>query len=583
VSSLIQCHRITHSAGTKGLFDSLSLSINDGDRIGLVGHNGSGKSTLLSIINGSVDVDTGDLSRSRSLHLETVEQFIDPSLVDLNLSDALAIKFSEEERESNFFKVEQLLSELGFSSSENSYRVGDLSGGQQNRLMFARAVINEPNLILFDEPTNHLDLRTLIFFENFLNNLDASYLIISHDRHFLDAVTDRTIFLRDKRIYNFNLPYSQAKEKLDEEDRMAASRLKEEEKVIKDLAASAKRLAQWGKIYDNEKISRKAKNMEKRIEKLEDKKTFVTKGSNLNLSLEVQTSRVNRMLHVENKEIHSPGDKPNKLFSISEFYIRPGDRIALLGHNGAGKTTFIKKIIAHYHDNFRADIFSFNPQCEIGYYDQEIEDLNPEHTLVDVLRQNCLLGTETTYKSALIKSGFPFLDMDKKVKVLSGGEKARLMFLVIKLNKPNFLILDEPTNHIDIQGKEELEDQILESNATVLITSHDRRFVDNIAQRYALIDQGNLIEINDPNFFYEQREQTSLEKKTNDAKSSDLGKHNQQKEKEESLATEDEILYRILELETILSEDLLRKPKFQKPKLQQQWQEELTKLNKMIT
>ena len=573
MSSLIQCHRITHAAGTKSLFESLNLSINDGDRIGLVGHNGSGKSTLLSVINGSVEADSGDISRSRNLQLETVEQFIDPSLIDLSLSDALAKKFSEEEKESNFFKVEQLLSELGFSNTENGFRVGDLSGGQQNRLMFARAVINEPNLILFDEPTNHLDLRTLLFFENFLNNLNASYLIISHDRQFLDAVTDRTLFLRDQGIYNFNLPYSQAKEKLDEEDRQAVARLKEEEKVIKDLSASAKRLAQWGKVYDNEKISRKAKNMEKRIEKLEEKKTFVTRGSNLNLTLEMQTSRVNRMLHVENKGIFSPGDNPTRLFSIDEFYIRPGDRIALLGHNGAGKTTFIKKIIEHYQDELCADIFSFNPQCEIGYYDQEIEDLEPAHTLVDVLRQNCLQGSESSYKSALIKAGFPFLDMDKKVEMLSGGEKARLMFLVIKLNKPNFLILDEPTNHIDIQGKEELEDQILEANATVLITSHDRRFVDNIAQRYALIDQGKLIEINDPKYFYEQRETTS--------KMVNVG--NQQTVKKENLETEDDILLRILELETALTEDLQRKPKFQKPKLQGQWQEELNNLNKLIT
>lgn len=573
MSLLIQCHRICHSAGTKNLFDSLNLTINQGDRIGLVGHNGSGKSTLLSIINGTLEADNGDLSRSRSLQLETVEQFIDPSLIDLSLSDALANKFTEEQRESNYFKVEQLLNELGFTCTESQYRVGDLSGGQQNRLMFARAVISEPNLILFDEPTNHLDLRTLLFFESFLNNLNASYLIISHDRQFLDAVTDRTIFLRDQRVYNFNLPYGQAKDKLDEEDKMAEARLREEEKVIKDLTVSAKRLAQWGKVYDNEKIARKAKNMEKRIVKLEEKKTFVTKGSNLNLSLEVQTSRVNRMLHVENKDIFSPGENPKKLFSIGEFYIRPGDRIALLGNNGTGKTTFIKKIMDHYQDDLRTDIFSFNPQCDIGYYDQEIEDLDPTHTLVDVLRQNCLQGSESDYKSALIKAGFPFLDMDKKVAVLSGGEKARLMFLVIKLNKPNFLILDEPTNHIDIQGKEELEDQILESRATVLITSHDRRFVDNIAQRYALIDGGSLIEINEPNYFYEQNEQSSTT----------TGKQKQQKIEEEMLTTDDEILGRILELETVLFEDLQRKPKFQKPKLQQQWQEELEKLNESIS
>ena len=154
-----------------------------------------GKSTLLAILNGKVEADEGDLSSSRSLHLETVEQFISESLFSLSLVDALANKLPIEEREFKRYQVEQLLTELGSSPPhEYLFLVSDLSGGQQNRLMFARAIINEPNLILFDEPTNHLDLKTLLFFENFLNNLNASYIIISHDREFLDAVTDKTLF-----------------------------------------------------------------------------------------------------------------------------------------------------------------------------------------------------------------------------------------------------------------------------------------------------------------------------------------------------------------------------------------------------
>lgn len=573
MSTLLQGHRLTHAAGTKALFNALNISINDGDRIGLVGHNGSGKSTLLSILNGEIEPDEGDLSRSRHLHLETVEQFISESLYKLSLVDALANKLPREEREFKQYQVEQLLTEMGFSPHEFSFLVADLSGGQQNRLMFARAMINEPNLILFDEPTNHLDLKTLLFFEDFLNKLNASYVIISHDRHFLDAVTDSTLFLRDETTYRFSLPYTQAKKKLDEEDVLAEERRKEEEKVIKDLSASAKRLALWGKVYDNEKLARKAKNMEKRIEKLENQKTFVSKGSKLNLSLEVQTSRVNRMLHIEKKDILSPGDQPTRLFTIEEFFIRPGDRIALLGHNGTGKTTLIKQIIHHYLNGKGDEIFKFNPQCDIGYYDQELEGLDPDLSLVEVLRTKCLNGNENEYKTALIKAGFVFSDLDKKVSVLSGGEKARLMFLVIKLNQPNFLILDEPTNHIDIQGKEELEAQILEANATVLITSHDRRFVDNIAQRYILIEKGQLTEINDPISFYNLREITIQTEKTKETKVDTM----------ESDGSEEEILERILELEILLTEDKNRKTKFQKPKLQLLWEEELIKLNNQFS
>jgi len=574
MTTLIQGHRISHALGTKQLFENLDISINSRDRIGLVGHNGSGKSTLLSILNGSETPDEGDLSFNSALKLETVEQFIDSSLLTMTLSEALGMKLPVEERAYSEYKLPKLLQELGFSEDEFEFQVDDLSGGQQNRLMFARALISEPNLILFDEPTNHLDLATLVQFENLLNNLDVGFLLISHDRQFLDSVTNKTIFLRDQRSYSFALPYGDAKMKLDEQDEAAALRLKEEEKSIKSLKASAKRLAEWGKVYDNEKLARKAKTMEKRIEKLEETKTFVSKGSALNLTLDVSLSHANRMLQIENRTINSPGDNPIDLFHIEDFFIRPGDRVALLGHNGVGKTTLIKLITDTFDTNPESEVIKFNPQCDLGYYDQELEILDPAWSLVEALR-HCCNRSENEYKTSLIKAGFPYLDMDKQVKVLSGGEKARLMFLIIKLNQPNFLILDEPTNHIDIQGKEQLEKQLLEHNATLLITSHDRRFVDNIADRYVLIQDGQLKELNDPSSFYQQ----SVSKKRE--------RERQQSGAEAGVASasvesEDEILQRIIELETLLAEDRARKPKFQKPANQDKWQAEIDSLNSQL-
>ena len=563
---LLQCHRITHSVGTKPLFTNLDLTIHEGDRIGLVGHNGCGKSTLLSILSDLAKPDEGDISRTKRLSLETVEQFIAPELKNLSLIEALAEKLIPEEKDFSQYKVEQLLAQLGFDPAEFGYKVEDLSGGQQNRLMFARVVINDPNLILFDEPTNHLDLKTLLFFEQYLRNITAGYLLISHDRQFLDAVTDRTLFLRDQKIYSFNLPYTAARQKLDERDKAASARLKEEEKTIKSLSTSAKRLALWGKVYDNKTMAAKAKNMERRIEKLTASKTFVSKGSKLNLSLDVQSSRANRMLHIEDQTIYAPGTQAQDgrpLFRVEEFFIRPGDRVALLGFNGVGKTTLIKQIMYLYEHDKAGDVVKFNPQCDIGYYDQEINTLDPALSLTETLRYHCLRGSENEYKTSLIKAGFPYLDLDKKVMVLSGGEKARLMFLIIKLNQPNFLILDEPTNHIDIQGKEELEQQILETNATVLITSHDRRFVDTIADRYVLINDHKLLEITDPEWFYTL--DPSPTRKTPDPPPPEY--------------SEDAALSRIIELETLLEQDLARKTKFQKPKLQASWQEELARLN----
>lgn len=568
MSTLIQCLNIAHSMGTQPLFADLDLTIDAGDRIGLVGHNGSGKSTLFSLLDGSREPDAGEINRNNDLRLETVEQFIDGDLLSLKLSEALAIKLPIEERAFSEYRVNRLLAQLGFHEQEFDYCVADLSGGQQNRLMFARAVINEPNLVLFDEPTNHLDLKTLLYFERFLAGMDAGYLLISHDRAFLDAVTNRTLFLRDGRIYSFGLPYSAAREKLDEQDESAATRRKAEERNIQRLKASARRLATWGKVYDNEDLARKAKTIEKRIDKLEEQKTFVTRGSGLRLTLDVQQSRANRMLAVEQQDILAPGGD-QALFHIDEFYIRPGDRIALLGHNGVGKTTLIRQIMAQYTTDPEKGIIKFNPQCRIGYYDQELDNLAPSRSLVETLRDNCD-GSDHQHRSALIKAGFPYLDLDKPVAVLSGGERARLMFLVIRLNQPNFLILDEPTNHIDIQGKEELEQQILEAEATVLLTSHDRRFVDNIATRFALIRDGRLVEINDPAEFYTAgHEAGGRDTRRTDVDSPPGG-------------GQEDLLERLVMLETLLEEDLARKPKFQKPGRQAEWRAEIAELNKKL-
>ncbi len=572
---LLQCHRVTHSAGTKPLFQSLDLTINTGDRIGLVGHNGCGKSTLLKLLSGQETPDDGDVSRNSDLHLEVVEQFISEDLFGATLLEALSQKLPPEEQLTRQYQAEQLLNALGFSADEHEYLVRDLSGGQQNRLMFARALITEPNLILFDEPTNHLDLKTLLVFEQYLQSLRAAFLLISHDRDFLDAVTARTVFLRDQRFYEFNQPYSDARQALQEQDAAAAAAREQEERTIKRLEASAKRLATWGKVYDNEDLAKKAKTMEKRIDRLREEQTFVSRGSGLNLTLEVGSTRANRMLAIESEDILAPDNKP--LFHIQNFMIKPGERVALLGHNGVGKTTLINTIMSQYQTAKEAmqsagSLVKFNPQCDIGYYDQEMDRLAPSLGLMETLRKHCH-EPEASLKTALIKAGFPYKDLDKKMGVLSGGERARILFLILKLNQPNLLILDEPTNHIDIQGKEELESQLKESSAAVLMTSHDRRFLNNVAERYFMIADGQLQEINRPEIFYELAAPEPA--KTANPNIQPRG----------SVSNGDgdeEVLARIVELESLLEADRARKPKFQKPKRQAAWQAELHELNQKL-
>ena len=548
----------------------MNLIVNTGDKIGLVGHNGSGKSTLLSILSGEEAADQCKLSKNNSLYLEVVEQFITPDLLERSLFLSLVEKLQGSEQVAEQYRVELILHSLGFSDQEFSHKVKDLSGGQKNRLMFARAIINEPNLILFDEPTNHLDLKTLLLFENYLLGMSAAFVIISHDRKFLDSVTTRTIFLRDEKLYNFDLPYSEAKLALDEFDRASLMMRETEEKNIKRLESSAKRIAVWSRAHESEKLARKAKSMEKRVDRLKQDRTFVTKGSGLNLTVDLSSVRAKRMLQIEDYTVRAP-DNASDLFSIKDLTIRPGERVSLLGHNGAGKTTFINRIMQYWQSESTSPVIKFSPQCKIGYYDQELEILDQKSDIVQVLRDQCG-GLDNSLKSSLVKAGFPYQQLNKKVEVLSGGEKARLMFLIIKLNQPNFLILDEPTNHIDIQGKEELEQQLLGSNATVLITSHDRHFVDVIANRHLVIQNGELKEVSDPEDFY------SL----GSMRSPSVGQGQDIADEVGSQVDEEDILARIVALEKLLSDDLARKQKFQKPKKQISWKNEIQGLYKLL-
>lgn len=568
MSTLLTCSSLSHTVANQKLFNDIHLSIHDQDRIALVGHNGSGKSSLIALLNQQAEPDEGRIALKRGLRFETVEQFLPVDLEDCTLFEAVQQKI-EGNPNMHDYQATLLLQELGFQESEFDFKVKHLSGGQKNRLMFARAVISEPELVFLDEPTNHLDLDTILFFENyFKTSLKCAFLLISHDRHFLDAVTTRTLFLRDQRLYAYNLSYTPAKKELEAHDAAALEARRQEEKKIESLRASAKRLATWGKVYDNEDLARKAKSMEKRIERMEQDKTFVSKGSGLQLDLNFTESKSKQMLAVHQQTIAFNRGRPNakELFTIDSLVLNPGDRIALLGSNGCGKTTFIRTVM----DMFALDAvnrigFSFSPQAKVGYYDQELEQLDSSKTMIEMVRDRCE-GHDADLRRQLIHAGFPYGDHQKEVRVLSGGEKARVLFLILKINSPNFLILDEPTNHIDIQGKEELEEQLMASQATVLITSHDRRFVETITNRFLWVHEGQLEEIHDPQIFYQATASQNDEQTA--SMTSSAG--------ESPALNDSEILMeKIIVLEEKLEADLQRKPKHQKPKLQEQWRQEL--------
>lgn len=570
MSTLLHVRDLAFSRAGRSLFAGLDFAVSSGDHVALVGHNGSGKSTLLTLLARREEPDAGRVEHAHAMALAVVEQFLPEAVADLPACDAVLATLPPGQRDERY-RAEVLLVELGLGADHFETRARDLSGGQQNRLMLARAMVGEPDLLLLDEPTNHLDLATLRVFEEFLlARPRLAWLLVSHDRRFLDRVTSRTLFLRDGRLAAFDLPFSEARGALAERDVADAEAAAAEEREIRRLKASAKRLAIWGRQHDNEKFSRRAKSMEKQIDRLEAERTEVSRGNPLDLELELGDARSRRLLTVEQLPVHA-GANPEApvLLSVESLTVRPGERLALLGRNGAGKSSFIRTLLAA--DTEGAAI-RFSPQTRVGYYDQELENVSAASPMADWLAQAADVS-DTRARNALIHAGFPYARQDTPVRKLSGGERARLLFLVQTLTKPNFLILDEPTNHIDIEGREQLEASLLDAGAAVLVTSHDRDFVETVAERFLLIEDGALREISDPRRYHDDPERTRTS-----AGSLEPGKEASAATGADPAEDADELLARIVELEEKLEADRARKPRFQKPDRQVRWAEEIAAL-----
>ena len=582
--SFISAIDLSYQAGTKPLFNHLSFSIEAGDRIGLVGHNGCGKSTLLKILLNELTIDDGQLHCQRGLKIGFVEQFLSSELEETPAQEAVLNQIPDDERPLRRYQVETLLQQLGFDDATVQRPLKMLSGGQKNLVLVARAIIQEPELLLLDEPGNHMDSSAMYFLKRYLSQPDVpSFLMISHDRDLLDCVTDRTLWLRDERCYSFNLPYSEAKIALAALDEAASKTREAEEKEIDKLKVSAKRLATWGKVYDNEDLARKAKSMEKRIDKLEVNKTFVTQGSGLSLKVDPEFLKAKQVFVFEQEVINAPDGR--ELFRINDLNFHPGDRIALLGVNGSGKSSCIESLMTVYKTDVGQQTRTrFNPNVRIGYFDQELAQFESDDCIADWIRDRCAASDEDI-KQALIQWGFPYLDHSRRVNVLSGGERARILLLTFQLDQPNLLVMDEPTNHIDLQGKEELETDLAQNGISLLFTSHDQRFIENIATRFWWVNNGALLEIHDSSSYFEALNNSKI-----DAKHQPTAISPELEQKEfsskvvaQELDDEERWIERICELEQLLEDDLARKVKFQKPTLQQQWREELALLNQKIS
>lgn len=555
-----QSLRVDTAFGT--LFDSLSFTLKKGDRIGLLGDNGCGKSTLLKVLDGTDSPAAGSVALAGHCLMARVEQHLPEAIYPLTMLDAVLAQLPTTERESLRWKAETLLAGMGFTPQDMALTSATLSGGQHTRLLLARALIGDPDLLLLDEPSNHLDLPTMLWLEQFLQNWSGSFVLVSHDRQLLDAVTNGSWILRDKMLHYFALPCTAARQALVAKDESDALRHKAEQKEIDRVTASARRLATWGKVYDNEDLARKAKQMEKQVERLKESQTELTAGSPWTLTLRGDALRANRLLEMENLGVPPAPGLPD-LFHVDIARLKSGDRVAIVGRNGCGKSSLMKLIWRHFSGEPSEAGLKLHPRVSPGYYDQTLNQLPDEATIFDALEP--FAPAPQDRKMALISAGFPWARHGQKVSTLSGGERSRLLFVGLTLARYSLLMLDEPTNHLDMEGKEALATTLQQFDGGVLLVSHDRQLIAQSCNRFWLIEDGLLSEWHDAEAVFERlREHTGLMASSASPAVADV-----------KAQASDDLLERLIALETLLAEDLARKPKHQKPHLQAQWRKEI--------
>ena len=549
------------------LFNDLSFTLKKGDRIGLIGYNGCGKSTLLQVLDGTLTPNSGSVSRANHCLLARVEQHLPDALLSQPLLQVVLEKLAPGERDSLRWQAERLLAEMGFTVQQTQQQAATLSGGQHTRLLLARALIQQPDLLLLDEPGNHLDLPTLLWLESFLQTWQGSFVVVSHDNLLLDAVTNTSWILRDKTLHAFSLPCSAARRALEEQDASDALRHKAEQKEIDRVAASAKRLAIWGRVYDNEDLARKAKQMERQVSRLKDSQTELTAGTPWRLEVHGDAVRADRLLEMENLPVPPAPGLP-ALFTTGVARLQSGDRVAIMGRNGGGKSSLLRLLWRQMQQPASEAGLRLHPRLHAGYYDQTLHQLADEASLLEALEP--FEPSPETRKRALISAGFGWARHGQKVSTLSGGERSRLLFVGLSLASYSLLLLDEPTNHLDMEGKEALAATLREYPGGLLLVSHDRQLISQSCNRFWLIDEDGLSEWHDVDEVYPRL-------RGNERLQSPATQTPPQATTVDDL--QEGLLERLVMLEQLLADDLQRKPKHQKPQLQAQWRQEIEEIN----
>jgi ATPase subunit of ABC transporter with duplicated ATPase domains len=500
--TLIDIHNLSVTLSAP-LFAGLNLAVNAGDRIGLVAANGRGKSTLLRCIAGAMEASGGEISRSRGLTIGYVEQHVPDVLMDRRFDAAVLEMLSPEQRRSESWRVDVALESLEVAEGLRQKPLNQLSGGWQRLAMLARVLVTEPDVLLLDEPTNHLDLARIGQLENWLNALprDMPVIISSHDRAFLDATTNRTLFLREGQSQMFSLPYTRARAALSEADASNERRYQRDLKTARQLRQQAAKLNNLGINSGSDLLLSKTRQLKQRAEKLEDaaKPAHIERSAGT-VRLANRATHAKVLITLDDATVQTPDGR--LLFRTGKQWIGKGDRIVLLGPNGAGKTLLVEMLRAAVDNPDAAQAGIRATQTVVlGHCDQALAGLADTETPMRAIARRFDVGDRRA-RSLLAGAGLAIEMQDRPIGRLSGGQKARLGMLVLRLVQPNFYLLDEPTNHLDIEGQEALEDELMDEQASCLLVSHDRNFVRNVGNRFWLIDGKKLVELEGPERFF---------------------------------------------------------------------------------
>ncbi len=540
--AILTVNNIKKMFGTDVILENVSFEVQKGDRIGLVGINGSGKTTLFKILNGEYTADEGSFTPARETSIGYMEQHVcrdmekpafdevmtvfepllrmETELERLNAEiaavpddiDALILK--QTELNDRFIaeggltcrnRARSTLIGLGFAPEQIMAPIGVLSGGQKAKIQLAKMLLGESNLLLLDEPTNHLDIPSVEWLEDFLKNYSGSYIVISHDRYFLDAVTNRTFEIEHTHLTEYKGNYTKFL-RLKEENRLAMQRVydntQREIKRIEGIIEQQKRFNQERNYVTIASKQKSIDRLEATLQKPEDE------PDTIRFQFKASQRGGNDVLMAEDLALQF-GD--NRLFRHVNLDIKRGEKVFLIGPNGCGKTSLLKILLGIYRQTFGD--YRFGANIDVGYYDQAQGNLDESKTVIDEIWDLHPYMNQTQVRSALAVFLFKGEDVYKPVKGLSGGERARVLLLKLMLSKANLLILDEPTNHLDIGSCEALEDALMGYDGTLLVVSHDRYLINKLADKiYYLEPDGTTLYLGNYDAYLEARQKKETAK-----------------------------------------------------------------------